>query len=398
MPPGHCVRKGPGSHFARVILTRRSFNFCSRARLGTSWFIKPASGYRRSMSGKRIVVTGATGNVGSSVVEALSAHESVGSVLGLSRRATTWTVPKVEFAVADVSKDNLHRHFQGADAVIHLAWLFQPTHHPEVTWENNVTGSIRVFQAVAETEVPALIHASSVGAYSPGSRQPAVSEQWPTHGWPDAAYPREKAYLERCLDAFQDRHHTRTVRMRPGFTFQKKSASAQRRLFAGPLLPGSLVKRPWIPVLPRLPELTMQVIHSADVASAYVAAALGPHAGAFNLAADPPVDMETVAELLGARLIDVPERMIRTGIRAAWYAHAIPATPGLFDTVMRIPKMDCTRARLELGWLPTYTPTEVLQEFFDGLRTGAGGPTAPLASDRPAGRIREFTSGIGAHA
>lgn len=360
--------------------------------------MKLALGYRRSMSGKRIVVTGATGNVGSSVVEALSAHKSVDSVLGLSRRPTTWTVPKVEFATVDVTKDNLHRHFQGADAVIHLAWLFQPTHRPEVTWENNVLGSIRIFQAVAQTGVPALIHASSVGAYSPGKRQPAVSEQWPTHGSPDAAYPREKAYLERYLDTFQDRHHTRTVRMRPGFTFQKRSASAQRRLFAGPLLPGSLVKRPWIPVLPKLPGLSMQVVHSADVADAYVAATLGTHKGAFNLAANPPVDMETIAELLGARLIEVPESIISKGIRAAWYAHALPATAGLFDTVMKIPTMDCTRAHLELGWMPAHTPIDILREFFEGLRTGAGGPTAPLASDRPASRIREFTSGIAAHA
>lgn len=85
------------------------------------------------MTELRIVVTGATGNVGSSVVEALSAQDAVGSVLGLSRRETAWSVPKVEFAAADVRTDNLHRHIEGSDAVINLAWLFQPTRRPEVT-------------------------------------------------------------------------------------------------------------------------------------------------------------------------------------------------------------------------------------------------------------------------
>lgn len=347
------------------------------------------------MTKLRIVVTGATGNVGSSVVEALSAQEAVGSVLGLSRRETAWNVPKVESADADVRTDNLHRHVEGADAVINLAWLFQPTRHPEVTWENNVVGSLRVFQAVADTGVPALIHASSVGAYSPGRNQPAVSEQWPTNGWPGAAYPREKAYLERCLDAFEERNNTRVVRMRPGFIFQKRSASSQRRLFAGPLLPGSLVGKPWIPVLPRLRGLTIQVLHASDVARAYVIAALGEQHGAFNLAAEPPISMEEIAELLGARLIDIPERLIRSGIRVAWQAHAIPATPGLFDTVMGVPTMDCSRARTDLEWVPEHTPSDVLREFFEGLRSGTGGPTAPLEPDRPASRLREIATGIG---
>ncbi len=220
---------------------------------------RSTSGTARSMSGLRVVVTGATGNVGTCVITALSAEEGVESVLGLSRRPTDWTVPKTRFAVSDVRRDNLESHFEGADVVIHLAWLFQPARRPEITWENNVSGSLRVFRAVAQTGVPALIHASSVGAYSPGRNQPAVSEDWPTHGWPGASYPREKAYLERCLDIFEDRHRTRVVRMRPAFIFQKSSATAQRRLFAGPFLPGSLVSSFWIPVLPQLPALSVQV-------------------------------------------------------------------------------------------------------------------------------------------
>jgi nucleoside-diphosphate-sugar epimerase len=359
---------------------------------------RSTSGTARSMSGLRVVVTGATGNVGTSVIKALSAEEGVESVLGLSRRPTDWTVPKTRFAVSDVCRDNLESHFEGADVVIHLAWLFQPARRPEITWENNVSGSLRVFRAVAQTGVSALIHASSVGAYSPGRNQPAVSEDWPTHGWPGASYPREKAYLERCLDIFEDRHRTRVVRMRPAFIFQKSSATAQRRLFAGPFLPGSLVSSFWIPVLPQLPALSVQVVHSSDVADAYVTATLGEQQGAFNLAADPPVGMNTLADLFDARLIDIPEPVIRAGLWAAWHAHAVPSTPGLFDTVMQIPTMDCSRARIELGWLPTRSPSAVLQEFFEGLRTGAGWHTPPLAGDGPVARLREIATGLGSRA
>src|SRR5581483_3706967 len=60
----------------------------------------------------------------------------------------------------------------GAAAVVHLAWLFQPTHEPLVTWRANVEGSVRLFRAAADAGVAALVYASSVGDYSPGPKDP----------------------------------------------------------------------------------------------------------------------------------------------------------------------------------------------------------------------------------
>lgn len=127
-----------------------------------------------SDEGLRVVVTGATGNVGTSVVRALAADPRVGSVVGLARRIARLEVARTHWAAVDLSTETapaeLTRHLNGADAVIHLAWRFQPTHRPTVTWQSNVLGSLRLFEAVAAAKVPALIHASSVGAYSPGPR------------------------------------------------------------------------------------------------------------------------------------------------------------------------------------------------------------------------------------
>ncbi len=46
----------------------------------------------------RVVVVGATGNLGTSVLRSLENEESVESVLGLARRLPDLTVPKVEWA------------------------------------------------------------------------------------------------------------------------------------------------------------------------------------------------------------------------------------------------------------------------------------------------------------
>ncbi|MFF3333925.1 SDR family oxidoreductase [Streptomyces sp. NPDC002888] len=334
-----------------------------------------------SETGMRIVVTGATGNVGTSVVRLLAEDLGVGSVLGLARRIPEWTPPGTEWAAVDLASERTDaaEYFEGADAVIHLAWAFQPTHDPARTWRTNVLGSIRVFEAVAATEVPVLVHASSVGAYSPGPKDRAVDESWPTHGWPDAAYCREKAYLERALDTFERDHPTiRVVRMRPAFLFKRESASEQRRIFGGRFLPGPLARPELLRFLPDVPGLRVQALHTDDAAEAYRLAVTSEVRGAFNLAADPPVDAELLGEMFNARPVRLPRTAARSAIAAAWGLHLLPTSPHLFDAVLRLPLMDATRARTELGWHPQHTSTEVLEEFLLGMQRGEGAETEPM--------------------
>lgn len=337
----------------------------------------------------RVVVTGASGNVGTSLLRALADEPQVDSVLGLARRIPDWTTAKVEWARADVAGDDLTAHLRGADVVIHLAWLFQPTHDPLATWRANALGSLRVFEAVAAAGVQALVYASSVGAYSPGPKDRLVDERWPTHGWPTAGYTREKAYVERVLDTFEfENPDVRVVRMRPGFIFKRGSAAEQRRLFVGPLLPNRLVRPALVPVVPDLPGLRFQALHTADVADAYRLAAVLPVRGAFNLAADPVVGADELAALFDARVVRLPRWPVRGALAAAWHLHLVPAAPQLFDAVVRLPLMDTTRARTELGWSPQRTGLDAIAEFLEGLREGAGLPTPPLAT-KAGGRVRE---------
>ncbi|MFB8381149.1 NAD-dependent epimerase/dehydratase family protein [Streptomyces rubiginosohelvolus] len=335
--------------------------------------------------GKRVVVTGATGNVGTSVVRALAADPEIGSVLGLARRWPALQVPKVDWDTVDLSRadsaDVLAGLVSGADAVIHLAWPFQPTRDPVVTWQTNVLGSRRVFEAVVRSGVGVLVHASSVGAYSPGPKdEPGVDEEWPTDGWPDAAYCREKAYLERVLDTFELRHpRIRVVRMRPGFLFKGTAAPEQRRIFAGRYAPGPLVRPDLLPFVPDLEGLRFQVLHTDDAADAFRLAVLRDVRGPFNLAADPVIDASLLADLLDARIVRIPRTLVRTALTAGWRVHAVPASPHLFGAVLKLPVLNSGRAHDVLGWRPTRTAEDALNAFLRGVRTGTGDDTAPLA-------------------
>jgi len=346
----------------------------------------------------RVVVLGATGNVGTSVLTHLSADPEVDSILGVARRLPAeWQPEKVEWASADVTKAELEPLFSGADAVVHLAWLIQPSRDEPTLEEVNVHGSERVFRAAAAAGVPRLVYASSVGAYSPGPKDRAVDESHPTGGIPSSFYARHKAAVESILDSIEAENPEMAVaRLRPGLIFKRGAATGIRRYFAGPFLPSPLVRRQLIPIVPDLDRLRFQAVHSLDVGRAYHLALKRGARGAFNVAAEPVLDPERLGELLGARPVRLPASAHRLGALASWKLRLQPSPPGWLDMALAVPIMDSSRIRNELGWEPEHTAGESLLELLEGMREGAGFPTPPLdpAESGPA-RVREAITGIG---
>jgi hypothetical protein len=144
--------------------------------------------------------------------------------------------------------------------------------------------SRRVFQAAVDAGVPALVYASSVGAYAPGPKDRAVDESWPTTGLETSTYARHKAEVERILDRIEEEAPAlRSVRLRPGLIFKRDAASEIRRLFAGPFVPSPLVRPGLIPAVPDDPRLVFQAVHSLDVGEAYHLAAVREDARGVSL-------------------------------------------------------------------------------------------------------------------
>jgi len=346
----------------------------------------------------RIVVTGATGNVGTSVVKALGRDARVEQIVGIARRLPGWAPPRTEWVSADIVQDDLGPLFAGADVVIHLAWLIQPSRDDAALARVTVHGSRRVFEAAAEAGVSRLVHASSVSVYSPGPKDRAVDESWPRDGVRSSFYARHKAAAERTLDAVEAAApDMRVIRLRPGLIFQREAGPEVRRLFGGPLVPARLVRPGLIPVLPLPSRLVLQAVHGDDVGEAYRLAALSPDAsGAYNIAAEPVLDPATLARYFHARRVDVPAKVLRALADATWRAHLQPTPPGWLDMGLGVPLLDTSRAREQLGWNPRFSATAALDDLLAGMREPAGRDTPPLRA-RAGGalRVREFLTGVG---
>ncbi|MEP7762334.1 NAD-dependent epimerase/dehydratase family protein [Sanguibacter sp. 25GB23B1] len=337
----------------------------------------------------RVVVVGATGSSGTAVLRALDAEPSVTSVLGIARRLPDQHVEpysSAEWARFDIGReevidageeevvDELADLFEGADAVIHLAWILQPNHDRTFLRRTNVDGTTRVARACARAGVGHLVAASSVGAYSPVQDDEPRDESWHRGGVETSHYSVDKVAQERVLDWFEVAHPEVVVtRLRPALIFQRDAGAEIVRYFIGSWVPQGLLRPGRLPIIPLPTGLRLQVVHAEDVARAYVLAVTHRAGGAFNIAGDPVLYADDLAQLVDhGRLLEISPRVIRPLLSLAWQAHLVPTDPGWLDMGMGAPLMSTTRARTVLGWSPRHSSEITLEHMLDGIADGRG--------------------------
>lgn len=338
----------------------------------------------------KIVVLGASGNVGTAVLRALRVAGDVTEVVGVARRVprrtpaapydvAAWVGVDVGAANGDAVVHTLASAMEGADAVIHLAWAIQPNHDRRRLRRTNALGTSRMLAAARIAGVGNVVVASSVGAYSPCHDNERHDESWPTEGVDSCEYSVDKADVEQLLDEHQRAHPGITItRLRPALIFQRDAGAEIIRYFVGAAVPGAVFGGN-LPLLPWPRGLRLQSVHADDVAQAYLAAVRARPGGSFNIAANDVLAGAEIASLLsGGRYRQVPVGAVRGAISAGWNARVIPISPGWIDMAATAPLMDTSRAHDVLGWSPRRTAYDTVAEVLGGMVDGAGTASPPL--------------------
>ncbi|MGW5672165.1 NAD-dependent epimerase/dehydratase family protein [Micromonospora sp. NPDC003776] len=337
----------------------------------------------------RIVIVGASGNVGTALLRRLR-RESGAELVGVARRLPGPDAGEpydgVEWHACDIgapgSVERLAAVFAGARAVVHLAWQIQPSHDRRTLWRTNVRGSRAVFDAVIRARVPALVYASSVGAYAPGPKDHPVSERWPATGVAGSSYSQDKAEVESLLDTLEREYpELRVVRLRPGLIFQRDAGTEISRYFVGPLVPVRLLRYGRIPMVPTNRRLRVQAVHADDVADAYEKAVLGEVRGAFNVAADPVLSPELVARHFHGWTVPVAIPVLRAAAALTWHARLQPVDVGWVDLALNVPLLSSERAESELDWHPRVDAVTALKDLLAGMSHRTGTQAPPLSPD-----------------
>ncbi len=272
----------------------------------------------------RVLLTGATGYVGSHLLRALRPRDV--EVRCLTRGASPSLVetgPAIQHVTGDITQpETLEGAFDACDAVIHLVGIIEEHPSQGVTFERiHVDGTRNVVEAAQAAGVDRFVHMSANGA-----REDAGT-----------AYQTTKWRAEQIIREAGFAHWTV---FRPSLLFGPPDPG--RPEFASQLLRDLL--RPF-PIWPIFGDgrYEMQPVHVTEVASAFVQALLRTAADGNTYVAAGPTRLPYV-ELLdvvarGAGLsprpkLPVPMALARLGVYTVGRLGLLPISPAQFDMLV----------------------------------------------------------------
>ncbi len=172
----------------------------------------------------RVLVTGANGFIGRSVVSALlDRGHAVRAVLRPSSSAAR--LPWRDRDGLDLFHADLRNHphleaaFEGVDVLVHLAAAI--IRREEAQFASTVTGTERLLAAMARTSTRRLVLASSFAVYDWSETRGTLDESSPLEGdlYRRDGYAVSKVWQERVTRRLADEHGWALTVLRPGFVW-----------------------------------------------------------------------------------------------------------------------------------------------------------------------------------
>ena len=304
----------------------------------------------------RYVITGGSGYIGSRLVDLLSRREDTEKIVICDLAPPAVYRPKAEFEPVDVrDRDRVQAVLERArpDALVHLAFILNPSHDEHLMYDVDVNGTHNVLEAAAAAGTPHVLVTSSSTAYGAFPDNPVpLTEEDPVRGVSSFAYARDKTESDRLCQLWAAKHPDRVMTIvRPCIVFGPNVDNYLVRLWT---------KQPFAADAGTL-DNQIQFVHEDDVVEAISELLLGRHAGAFNVAGDGLMTMRECAELIGSPVRRMPLRAYRGLARAMWGARLSEAPPGQIDFALYPWIVSNEKLKRTAGWRPRHTSRETFQ-------------------------------------
>ena len=325
---------------------------------------------------RRALVTGATGLVGSHIVERLQRDGWNVRALVREHADTTWLSARhVDLALGDVLDSvPFAAAAVGCDAIFHTAAAITPKGGWEAWRATNIGGTANAIDA-AESSGARLLHLSSVAVYGPSGRyrpEGLTDERVTLQPIPERAYyARSKRESEGMVLAAHAEQRIWATAVRPCVVYGPRDRQFVPRVAA-------LLDTGFAPLIGD-GRAVLSIVHAANVADGAVRAVSADAAGgrAFNLANDHAISVARFASLAGeglgrrVRMVRIPLPVARAAIGVSRIAARLTMGPGMgamaastLDFLTRDNPFDSSEARQVLGWAPVVHPDEAVPAAF----------------------------------
>jgi len=177
------------------------------------------------LQGKRVLVTGGAGFIGSHIVERLLREGATVRVLdnfrtGL-RENLSDVIGDIELMEGSILEpSDLAKAAAGQDLISHQAAQLEITRAIDDPVEDlitNTVGTLNVLKAAVDNGIGKVVMASSAGVYGQAVEIPQHEDSHPTN--PNWAYGVSKLATEKYADIFQEAHGLKVVSLRYGIVY-----------------------------------------------------------------------------------------------------------------------------------------------------------------------------------
>ncbi len=313
---------------------------------------------QRLAPAQRVLVTGADGFLGRSVVQALGQRQGTETVaLDVRPVPAERRVVHVHYASMDVRDPALSQVLaeHHIDTVVHLASIVTPGKHSNraLEYDVDVNGTRNVLNACLAQGVRHVVVSSSGAAYGYHADNPA---------W------LEEHHALRGNQAFAYSHHKRLVEEMLAQWRQEQPQLAQTVLRIGTILGEhvdnqitALFEKPRLLAI-RGSESPFVFIWDQDVTGALLHALGGGVPGCYNLAGDGALTLHEIAARLGKPTLDLPAGLLRSALFIGSRLGVSRYGPEQLDFLRYRPVLLNTALK-RWGYVPRKTSAEAFDAF-----------------------------------
>ena len=324
-----------------------------------------------------ICVTGAYSFLGREVLQRLEDDPRYLKVIAIDIRQPDLSSRKAQFFKVDLTlpqADTEIAHIlrqEGADTLVHLAFLSKPTHNSSWAHELEAIGTLQLLNACAASQVRKVVMWSLTALYGPSPLNPNYCiETRKLGGVPGSRFFSDKLEAEKLADRFRKENPTSVV------TILRTAPILGRRINN---YVSQFLMHPVVPILLGYDPL-VQFLHENDAVEAFKLSIDADFNDDYNVAGDGVLPLSTVLALAGKISLPVPHLLAYPLAKLLWMAQALDAAPVFLDFLRYMCVADTEKIRHEMGFIPRYTIQHIVTEFAGFAPSHLGSNALPEAS------------------